>query len=677
MAISPELQTTALKAAIDVTKPTLQKWFDKLFEKSEIAIKTTLKKDREHFWNYLERTYKKLLKIRPIGFQEPLDFLDVYIPLSIEDCKRNHEGFIIDGFPEKLLHKHTLIVDNAGMGKSTIAKRMFISVFENGNFGIPILIELRHLSKENNVINEILNQIKNLSSDFNENLLTTLVEKGGFVFFLDGYDEITYNEKTSVTESLQSFIEKASNNNTFILTSREDEALSGFQSFDQYSIKQLTEQDAYKLLRNLDNSGEKSGLLIEKLQNELSGVEDFLVNPLLVTLLFTAFDYEPTIPPKKYLFYDQVFNAFFQQHDLSKGGGWQRDKHCKLAKDDFERILRCIGFISIINHKIEFTRPEITSIIEKAKNNNRTINFQASDFLKDLIETVPLFTKDGTTYKWTHKSLAEYFAVEFIVRDSMKEEQYYIEKLYEKDDGVLNENLFDLYFDINPAGFRKYLLLPCLYKIKNEVLAKKEDIYKTLFCSGTIGSIIIIRPKRKKILNKFEYERDLDVFKLPNYVLCFDQKPSKKWWTVLRILIEKKYLFQFEQIPLPPPTKHQKRFADDSKIKNLLKNVLPTRKQKHVSKRFLDNNSNLQIDSIDSRELPVLKRFLDNNSELMINSSNIENYDVEIVFELLQILFFRNHRKSFPLLNRETCEKEIYEIEQEINNKKDFSSFVL
>lgn len=305
------MEEVAFSAVVSAAKPKLESWFNKVVDKVDIVYKTTLMNDRDHFWDYLERTYKKFSKIRPVGFREQLDFTKIYVPLTLEGG--NEKEYIVDTFPKELVskHKHLLIMDNAGMGKSTISKRMFMGAFEDGSCGIPIFVELRHLSKGHDIISEVLRQVRNLSSEFDSNLLKILLGKGNFVVFLDGYDEIALSEKTAVTESLQAFIEKASNN-IFILTSRQDDALMGFQSFCQYSIKQLEDENAYRLLSNLDNNGEKSQHLIKTLeQKKLEGVNEFLVNPLLVTLLYTAFDFEPTIPTKKHLFYDQVFNAFF------------------------------------------------------------------------------------------------------------------------------------------------------------------------------------------------------------------------------------------------------------------------------------------------------------------------------------------------------------------------------
>lgn len=621
--------TTAASTVVSITKPVFEKWFDKSLEKVGITLKTILKKDREHFWKYLERTYDKLLKIRPVGFREQLDFLKIYIPLSIYIKNSDHDKeMVIKEFPKNLIRKRTLIVDNAGMGKSTIAKRLFIGAFEDGSCGIPILVELRHLSAKNNILQEILHQIGNLSSEFDERLLTTLVEQGGFIFFLDGYDEISYNERNIVTTSIRSFIEKAGNNNTFVLTSRDDDALSGFQSFDQYSIKQLEEQDAFQLLRNLDNNGEKSELLIRKLQsNELAGVEEFLINPLLVTLLFTAFDFKPTIPTKKYLFYDQVFNAFFQQHDLSKGDDWVHDKFSKLEKDDFERVLRCIGIISIMSHKIEFTRTEIIDIINEAKSRNRNLVFQPSDFLQDLTETVPLFTKEGTIFKWAHKSLAEYFAVEFIYRDSMGHEKEYVDYLYSKE-GDRNRNLFDLYFDINPPGFREYLLLPCLKEIKDELLPSNENIIKRAFCTLFIGATLHIVPE-KSVKRLSSFCRPLRGYSM--YFYYVDWNLTDKWYPILSILLQKKYLMDAQDLP-------QTKW----------------RSKNNAFEQYLD-------------------KYLDKYKELKIDSSNIGQFDIEIIFEILVHTEFSI--LSCPVLNRDLCEEEIKKIEEEIERKKNLISF--
>ncbi len=625
------MDTRITSVALNASKPMFERLFNSIVERISLSYKTILQNNRDHFWNYLEQTYKRFSFIRPVGFGERLEFSKVYIPLCIESDNKKEE-WSIDGYPVELISKckpynHLLIVDDAGMGKSTISKRMFIGAYENGQYGIPIFIELRHLTKENDIFCEMHKQIKNLSSDFDDKLLRVLIEKGGFIFFLDGYDEISLSEKNFVTESLRSFIDKACNN-TFILTSRKDDSLSGFQTFSQFSIKQLNEDDAYRLLGNLDNRGAKSESLIKKLQEkELTGVREFLVNPLLVTLLFTAFDFEPTIPTKKHLFYDQVFNSFFQQHDFSKGDNFVHDKKSRLAKDDFERVLRCVGFMSVVNHKIEFSRAEIIQIIEKSKEKCRGLSFASSDYLDDLVSAVPLFAKEGVRYKWAHKSLAEYFAVEYIARDSMDNEKNYIEKLYSSD-SLQNRNLFDLYFDIKPLGFRQFLLLPCLKDIKDELLTKKDDINKIVFCTKMIGRGLLIS-KTKDLHGKIEFEFPYMETTLPGYTIAKYKKNnsrSRMWWTVLDILVEKNYLFSIGKITLS-----------------------------------------------NDMQFPKLSVFLEKVNSFHFHSENIKDFDSDTSYELLHLI-----RINKPLvLTQEMCKDEIKSIEKEIESKMDFSSWTI
>lgn len=69
------------------------------------------------------------------------------------------------------------------MGKSTIVKRLFLDVIDQG-YGIPIFIELRRINESHDLISEIESQISSLTQNFNHQLLLELIMSGGFIFFL-------------------------------------------------------------------------------------------------------------------------------------------------------------------------------------------------------------------------------------------------------------------------------------------------------------------------------------------------------------------------------------------------------------------------------------------------------------------------------------------------------------
>ena len=179
-----------------------------------------------------------------------------------------------------------------------------------------------------------------------------------------------------------------------------------------------------------------------------------MVNPLLVSLLFTAYDFNRSIPFEKHRFYGVVFEAYFEKHDNTKPLK-SRDKLSGLNYDGFDRILRYIGYDSLIRIGVKFNEDTILNSIRKAKEYCVNLVFSESDFLKDLTSSVPLFCKEGTDYKWVHKSLLEYFAARFIYCDAKDNQDRILSAIYKSNHVSKYLNLLDLYCDIDNYGFTK------------------------------------------------------------------------------------------------------------------------------------------------------------------------------------------------------------------------------
>ncbi len=220
----------------------------------------------------------------------------------------------------------------------------------------------------------------------------------------------------------------------------------------------MTKKEAFELLRKYDSQGQVSTLLIKKLQEkELSNIEEFLTNPLLVSLLFTAFEHKQAIPFKKYLFYRQVYDANFESHDLTKGDSYIHDKYSRLEIDDFHRVLRHLGFNCFKLQRIEFTKDELLKLIGNSRDFCVGLKFSDSDFLLDVLKTVPLFTQDGNYFRWSHKSLQEYFAAQFIYLDSKEKQSIILKKLYDHTNLEKFVNVLDLYYDMDYKSFRNVI----------------------------------------------------------------------------------------------------------------------------------------------------------------------------------------------------------------------------
>lgn len=443
---------------------------EKFFKSVGISYKEVLDKNRDYFGEYYHRTYEKYSIVNTLVFHNSQRLLkDIYVTQSLvkeHGFQDDDKPIVIDKYPRDLIDKYQkiLITDTAGMGKSTMTKRMFIDLIDNGleGIGIPIYIELNKLNKNHDILQEIQNELNSLSEDFDNDLLLRFIQTGGFIFFLDGYDEISIADRDEVTQDIKDFISKASKGNSFILTSRPEGNLMSFGDFQSFSIQPLTEDEAYELLTKYDKSKNKelSSKLVELLQSgEYDSIAEFLENPLLVSLLFTAYDYNRSIPFEKHRFYGVVFEAYFEKHDNTKAMK-KREKYSGLNYDGFDRILRYVGYDCLIRTGVQFNKDTILNTIREAKEFCGISDFSENAFLEDLVSTVPLFCKEGTDYKWVHKSLLEYFAARFIFCDAKESQDKILTAIYNSENLDKYINMLDLYYDIDWKGFSKNITLP-------------------------------------------------------------------------------------------------------------------------------------------------------------------------------------------------------------------------
>jgi hypothetical protein len=128
--------------------------------------------------------------------------------------------------------------------------------------------------------------------------------------------------------------------------------------------------------------------------------------------------------------------------------------------DSFDRVLRFVGFRCLLEIGVNFNKDTILNAIRQAKEFCGNIEFDESDFLKDLISTVPLFCQEGTDYKWVHKSLLEYFAARFIFCDAKDQQDKILSAIYKSDNINKYTNLLDLYYSIDFNGFNKNIIYP-------------------------------------------------------------------------------------------------------------------------------------------------------------------------------------------------------------------------
>lgn len=456
--------SAAIPRIIDnLVKPALQK----LADSAKKGFQTNIEHLCTHFADYLTRAYEKNRYLNTLVYpNQQKQLRDLYIPLTIIQDRKDSkeiEKIKIDNYPYSFISKyrHVLIMDTAGMGKSTLTKIMFLSAIDQ-EAGIPFSIELRRLSKSHLLLDEIRDQLGSLTKDFDDSLMRIFFEKGGFIFFFDGLDEVSVDERSIVIADIKHFIEKAPNNH-YIMTSRPEQALAGFGDFLAMRIHPLEKEEAFALLSKYDSGGEISQRLIEKLKSgDYDRIRDFMQNPLLVSLLFIGFEYKPDIPLRINEFYEQVFDALYNRHDLSKDGYYSRKKLSGLEMNDFAKVLRSIGIICLDKHCLEFNRSDFLEIITQAGKLSNISLPSAKSMMDDLLHAVPLFCQDGLNYKWVHKSMQEFFAADFISRDSGNKKEKILERILNSSNLTDYSNLINIFSDLDRNSFQRNIVLPAL-----------------------------------------------------------------------------------------------------------------------------------------------------------------------------------------------------------------------
>lgn len=421
------------------------------------------------FSTYIQSAYERHSYFSSIVFPNQQSLLkDYYIPLTLVINKNSKDDkVLIDKYPGKLINekKDLLVVDTAGMGKSTVLKYMFLNAVEL-NVGIPIFIELRKLNKSKTIFEFILNQLNTLTKDVNKSLVNRLLEAGEFVFFLDGFDEIQDSERAAVTNDIMEF-KRIANKNKFILSSRDQVSLNALSGFFRVTIKPLTIAEAHALISKYSENSDLGKSLIQNLdKKENKSIHEFLKNPLLVSLLFKAYEYKHSIPLKKHVFYRQVFESLFENHDLSKDGGeLNRNKLCGLDIHSFEKVICALGFVSLEAKAIEYTKEALLRILDKVQKLTPTIKIKPYELIEDLVSRVPLFILDGTSYRWSHKSIQEYFAAQYLSYADMDQQKKVLLQMYSGGTAESYINFLTLFADIDSKKFRQIVISALLNEL--------------------------------------------------------------------------------------------------------------------------------------------------------------------------------------------------------------------
>ncbi|MER1863511.1 hypothetical protein KC997_18905, partial [Proteus mirabilis] len=376
-------------------------------------------------------------------------------------------------------------------------------------------------------------------------------------------------------------------------------------------------------------------------EKENNTILEFLTTPLYVSLLFCSYRYKPVIPRRKDLFYSQVFEALFETHDLSKETGYVREKSSGLDITDFSIILRRLAFWCLKNNgKLEFSRAELESILTNITEKLKGVNVKPISFINDLTYSVPLFIKEGALYRWSHKSLMEYFSAEFICIEVKDKRDDLLLKLYESGSAVKYKNIIELCSDIDYASFRKSILRKCLTEYF-EHLEKLEDLDFLDDCNKEIWASISFFSDLKLLLTPYSNANLGDLNILDN-VYVFEESDFSHSSFENNFIGFREYI---THITYPVS------------LKNTVFDILRLKNNEYFFKEK-DYYNRLSLDSLKIPE----------NVMISTNSGYVKGYSNDIIPDIISILLQFRHTLTIPVIYKSLAMKALDDIVSDTSN---------
>lgn len=458
--IFSEVASELIKDAISSSWEKAKKFFRDIDAKDAITYGTA-------YTSYLLNTKDKYGKIKTLIYRRvPKDLYSFYECIGV--C---YNGAVVDTSSIQNLIRISnklIITGTGGIGKSTLIKHLFLNVINATDF-IPVLIELRRFNsfdvKDISLYDAIYNALCENGFDLKKEYFEISLKEGGYVIFLDGFDEINRDKVDFITSEIKSFSDKYKDNK-YIISSRPTDGFIGWNDFIEMTSMPLTKEQALSLINKIDFDLSVKNTFYKALNESLyEKYKSFASNPLLLTIMLMTFNNHASIPEKLNDFYEEAFSTLFNMHDATKDC-YVRDIRSNLGCEEFKTVFSYICFKTYFAGELEFSENKLREYIQKAKIKFPMLQFSVDNFLEDLTLSVCMFVKDGLSYRFSHRTFQEYFAAWYTCKITDELQSRLLTSWLGESNVVATDEYLDMLFDLQSEKVNKIIFCPGIKKFK-------------------------------------------------------------------------------------------------------------------------------------------------------------------------------------------------------------------
>lgn len=449
-----DLNSVTAEVTVQLVKETLGGVFDRISK----AAKFTYAALFPDFEKHLLSVYEQISTVKIITSRDqPVKFSNVYTSSGFKCGSRT---FSDEQLIETLIAgKRCVLTGNGGAGKTFMMRNVWLEVFKRRTKRVPILVELRKLNSLSSY--DILSFIRASSFgsvDFEEGVFRHFCENGAFIFLLDGFDEVVKEKREDLERQILSLSRKYAECGV-IVSGRPDDRFDAWSDFYTFKAQPFNYTQFRDLISKVPFDPDTKRAFQKVATEEFfDRHRSFLSNPLLSLMMLLTFRDNAEIPSRLSTFYENCFATLYAQHDALKES-FSRKK--SLDQLRFKRLFSAFSLVTYLASRPSLDGAEFITAIEKSKG-IAGINVSVEDISHDLLESVNLLVKEGSTYSYIHRSFQEFFAAHCVVSVMSERQEDIIAKFAKR----RNDDTLRLTYELHPKLVEDKVIIPRYERLK-------------------------------------------------------------------------------------------------------------------------------------------------------------------------------------------------------------------
>lgn len=387
---------------------------------------------------YLERLQKVCGCMRIFGMAEPVPLDNIYINVRLTNQISSRRRVYVDDREnliswDKEISKgdsiggrdlinrfdRVLVLGRPGAGKTTLLKYLAMSMVkrEVEPDKIPVYVSMKHWADSGYSLFEyVVIQFEECGLLYADEFVRATLKSGGFVFLLDGYDEV-YSVKGFAVSEINSLCSMGVGCK-FVLSCRISANDHVFESFTEVEVSDFCDDQIFAFIDKYFY--EKS--LASLCRNDLCKDENYSIKalaktPLLLTLICISYSESMGLPPSKTELYKEALEALLKKWDASRS--IKRDgPYRELTVNKKETLFGIIAYQTFSRNEQYFERPYLEKMIDDYMSNLIPDDYENdSEVVVRSIESQHglLVERAHNIYSFSHLTFQEYFFAHHIV----------------------------------------------------------------------------------------------------------------------------------------------------------------------------------------------------------------------------------------------------------------------